>query len=209
MKSTSTDPRALRTRHMLRQALMQSVIEKPFRDLTISDITKRAGVNRATFYLRYDDKYDLLKDCADNLFDELRQSIASEIEIIPETALQEPFDQHHKRTRIILQHFQQYNEFYRAIFSKDGDPLFYNLFRDNASVWIRSVFKGILTCQNRPIDDDLIEMMVRFQSAGNFDVISWWMENDMRVPIDIMAERLALITMPPLVRLFQGESTDT
>ena len=61
MKSTSTDPRAQRTRQMLRQALMQVVIEKPFRDLTIRDITTGAGVNRATFYLHYDDKYDLLK----------------------------------------------------------------------------------------------------------------------------------------------------
>jgi AcrR family transcriptional regulator len=119
MKSASTDPRAQRTRQMLRQALMQIVIEKPFRDLTIRDITTRAGINRATFYLRYDDKYDLLKNCADELFAELRKMIESEIDFDPSTDLPEPFDQHVQRTTIILQHFQQYNAFYKAMFGKD------------------------------------------------------------------------------------------
>ena len=208
MKPNSNDPRAIRTRLMLRQALMQIVVEKPFRDLTISNITKYAGVNRATFYLHYDDKYDLLKDCAKELFTELRKTIESEIDFDPKKNLPEPFIQHVQRSGIILHHFQQYNAFYKAMFGKDGDPLFYNMFRDSATMWIRSVMKNILTSQNQPVDEDFIEMMVRFQSAGNFDVISWWLENDMRVPIDIMAERLAIITMPPLMRLIQGDTND-
>ena len=57
MKPTSTDPRALRTRKLLREALMQVVIDKPFRDLTIRDITQSAGINRATFYLHYEDMH--------------------------------------------------------------------------------------------------------------------------------------------------------
>ena len=59
------------------------------------------------------------------------------------------------------------------------------------------MLQEILRSKNQSVDGDLIEMLVRFQSAGSSDVISWWLENDMRVPIQVMAEHLAFITMHP------------
>ena len=208
MKPTPTDPRALRTRHLLREALMQIVVDKPFRDLTIRDITKQAGVNRATFYLHYDDKYDLLEDCAIQLFSKIREAVESEFGLTPDLFAPEPFIEHGNRMCIVLQHIQHHSGFYKAMFAKDGDPLFYNMFRDNASIWIRSQLKDMLTSQNMAFDEELIEMMMRFQSAGNFAVINWWLENDMRIPIEVMSKRMAMITMPPMIRFLQGDTTD-
>jgi len=54
------DPRVKRTRHMLEQAFMESVREKGFQAVSVQDITERAGVNRATFYAHFQDKYALL-----------------------------------------------------------------------------------------------------------------------------------------------------
>jgi len=204
----STDPRALRTRKLLREAIMEVVVNKPFRDLTIRDITESAGINRATFYLHYEDKYDLLDDCAYELFSEIRNAVEAKIGIKPNLNSPKPFADHHKQMNIVLQHIQKHSGFYKAMFANDGDPLFYNLFQNNASTWILSVLKEIISIQNRDIDEELVEMMVRFQSSGNFAVISWWLENDMRVPIDVMAERLATITMPPMIRMIKGNITD-
>jgi len=208
MKSTPTDPRALRTRELLRKALMEVVVDKPFRDLTISNITKRAGINRATFYLHYEDKYALLDDCAYELFSEIRIAVEAKMGVKPDLTSQEPFADHHKQMNIVLQHIQSHSSFYKAMFANDGDPLFYNLFLNNASAWIMSLLKDRVSIQNRCVDDEVIEMMVRFQSSGNFAVISWWLENDMRVPIEVMAKRLAMITMPPMIRLVRGNLTD-
>lgn len=208
MKSTPTDPRALRTRQSLRDALMEVVVDKPFRDLTITDITKCAGINRATFYLHYEDKYALLDDCAFELFSEIRNSVEAKLGFKPNLALPEPFADHHKQMNIVLQHIQKHSDFYKAMFANDGDPLFYNLFLNNASTWIMSVLKDITSTQNRCVDDEVIEMMVRFQSSGNFAVISWWLENDMRVPIEILAKRLAAITVPPMIRMLEIDLTD-
>jgi len=205
MKSTSTDPRALRTRQSLRGGLMQTVIEKPFRDITVNDITSSAGVNRATFYLHYDDKYDLLEDCANNLLSDIRQDIETQLDFNPASPPDMPEHVHYKRMLIVLGHFNRYRAFYLAMMGKHGDPLFYNLFRDGASTWMKQMMTTILEYQNKPVDKDLIEMMVRFQSAGNFDVILWWLEHDTHIPIEVMAERLALVTLPPLIRLIQGE----
>lgn len=54
------DPRVRRTRQLLEQAFAETVNEKGFQDASVQDITERAGVNRATFYAHFEDKYDLL-----------------------------------------------------------------------------------------------------------------------------------------------------
>lgn len=54
------DPRTARTLKSLQASLNELLMEKEFAKITVQDITERAGVNRATFYDRFTDKYDLL-----------------------------------------------------------------------------------------------------------------------------------------------------
>lgn len=54
------DPRVKRTRQMIEQAFMDLISEKGFQAITVQDITGRAGINRATFYAHFKDKYVLL-----------------------------------------------------------------------------------------------------------------------------------------------------
>lgn len=55
------DPRVRRTRGLIEQAFMQLVSEKGFQALSVQDITGRAGLNRATFYAHFPDKFALLE----------------------------------------------------------------------------------------------------------------------------------------------------
>jgi AcrR family transcriptional regulator len=54
------DPRVIRTRGLLEGAFMEVVSEKGFQSVSVQDITDKAGVNRATFYAHFPDKYALL-----------------------------------------------------------------------------------------------------------------------------------------------------
>jgi AcrR family transcriptional regulator len=54
------DPRVTRTRGLLEQAFMEVVAEKGFQSVSVQDITGKAGLNRATFYAHFPDKYALL-----------------------------------------------------------------------------------------------------------------------------------------------------
>lgn len=65
--STSTDRRSLRTRAAIYQALIELIEEKGFEILTISDITRRANLNRSTFYLHFRDKSDLVLQMEDEI----------------------------------------------------------------------------------------------------------------------------------------------
>jgi AcrR family transcriptional regulator len=55
------DPRILRSRRMLMDALVKLLTKKEFDDISIQEIADEATLNRATFYLHYTDKNALLQ----------------------------------------------------------------------------------------------------------------------------------------------------
>ena len=57
----STDPRILRSRQMLMEALLKLLARKDFEDISVQEIADEATLNRATFYLHYPDKNALLQ----------------------------------------------------------------------------------------------------------------------------------------------------
>jgi AcrR family transcriptional regulator len=67
------DPRVRRTLQFLEEAFSTLIDEKDFQSITIQDITERAGINRATFYAHFSDKYALLDY-------KIRQDFRAEIE---------------------------------------------------------------------------------------------------------------------------------
>jgi AcrR family transcriptional regulator len=57
----TTDPRVVRSRRMLMEALIRLLNRKEFDDISIQEIADEATLNRATFYLHYPDKNALLQ----------------------------------------------------------------------------------------------------------------------------------------------------
>jgi AcrR family transcriptional regulator len=55
------DPRIRRTRQLLQQSLAQLLRTREFERLSVQEITDAAGLNRATFYAHYPDKFALLE----------------------------------------------------------------------------------------------------------------------------------------------------
>src|SRR6202789_4588948 len=67
----TTDPRILRSRRMLMEALVKLLNKKEFDDISVQEIADEATLNRATFYLHYPDKSALLKAMTDIRFRDL------------------------------------------------------------------------------------------------------------------------------------------
>ena len=61
MGMETTDPRIVRSRRMLMEALVRLLDRKEFDDISIQEIADEATLNRATFYLHYPDKNALLQ----------------------------------------------------------------------------------------------------------------------------------------------------
>jgi AcrR family transcriptional regulator len=67
----ATDPRILRSRRMLMEALFRLLMQKEFDNISIQEIADEATLNRATFYLHYPDKNALLQAMTATRFREL------------------------------------------------------------------------------------------------------------------------------------------
>lgn len=66
-----TDPRILRSRRLLMDALAKLLTRKEFEHISVQDIADEATLNRATFYLHYQDKATLLQAMTESRFREL------------------------------------------------------------------------------------------------------------------------------------------
>ena len=64
-----------RTKQLIQESFMQILEDKSFESITVGDITKKAEINRGTFYLHYKDKYDLLDKIEQQLFEDLGNRI--------------------------------------------------------------------------------------------------------------------------------------
>ncbi len=66
-ESRPLDARQVRSRAALRAAVLELAGEKPFDDISVSEIARTAGVGYATFFRHYPEKAALLADAAEEL----------------------------------------------------------------------------------------------------------------------------------------------
>jgi AcrR family transcriptional regulator len=67
-KLSKPNRQAERTKSWIFDAIMQLMDEKPYNKVTVSDITKKAGIARTTFYRSYKDKDDIVFEYLNNMF---------------------------------------------------------------------------------------------------------------------------------------------
>ena len=67
-KRVVADPRAQRSVSAIGCALVQLMHEREFHNITVQDIVNRAGVSRATFYVHYRNREDVLLTAYEHLF---------------------------------------------------------------------------------------------------------------------------------------------
>ena len=191
MTQNPEDLRVRRTRKLLQKALLEAASEKGFAHVTVSDITERAMVNRATFYRHYEDKYDLLTHYMEEL-PGLIDSHEREIDLgnqpmqsqdLPPLGLVK-----------LLRHIQSNADFYRVMLGKQGDPAFCaQTFRN----YIEQGYRRILSSQASQSDPSRppIDLTVSYILGAGVSAIVWWLETDQASSPEQMAVWLYQLSM--------------
>jgi AcrR family transcriptional regulator len=73
------DKRIQKTKQALQQALLTLIQQKPYEEIQIQDITNEANTARVTFYRHYSTKEELLLDCMDQFYEDMK-AILDEID---------------------------------------------------------------------------------------------------------------------------------
>lgn len=164
----NNDLRVKRTQKLIVDALIALTIKHGFSSITVSDITKFAGINRATFYRHYKDKFDVLDKYAQNVYElldnpiEKSQKIHQNTHQMPENLVR------------IFEHVREYATFYRVMLGKHGDPGFTEKIRQYIQKRIWRTLPDSLQTKNLSID-----LYVQYSSSASLGAILWWLEHDM------------------------------
>ncbi len=70
-----TNKTAIRSQHMIADAMYNIMKKKRFQRITVTEICEKAGVGRKTFYRNFETKEDVLDFFLDYLFEEYREAI--------------------------------------------------------------------------------------------------------------------------------------
>ena len=117
------DRRVRRTKKLLTQALTELMQQKQVKEITVTELTDLADMNRGTFYLYYKDIFDMLEHIEDNMFQALNEILErhEKENVVQET---EPI------LRDILGFIEENQEMVRVLLSPHGDMNFLHRLND-------------------------------------------------------------------------------
>ncbi len=167
---SSDDLRVKRTRKLVLDALIELTVQKGFSSLTVSDITKHAGINRATFYRHYQDKFDLLNKYAQTVYELLDTPTE------PKLRWSSKENAKHMTAGLvrIFEHIRTNARFYRVMLGKNGDPVFTDKIRQYIQKRIRRSLPAGLQK-----DETFVDFYLTYSSSATVGAVLWWLEHDM------------------------------
>ncbi|MEV7415145.1 TetR/AcrR family transcriptional regulator [Streptomyces sp. NPDC089919] len=173
-RGSSRDPRVRRTRALLRTAVLELAMEKDLDGITMGDIAERAQVNRATVYLHYKDREDLLLDATESTMEGVLEAAracrltADAQELSPDAT-----PVHLVR---LFDHVHRHRAVYRRMLGEDGSPRFAaRLERLLAQAWSEQLRAE--AGSGRP-DEGALLVQAHFLSGAVLSVIGRWTRGD-------------------------------
>lgn len=177
--SKKIDRRVRRTRRLLGEAVLALMLEKEYDAITIQDITEQADLNRATFYLHYNSKEELLVDALEQQFDEL-------VEGIDQAANDATLWQDQTPELLTFQYVANHAELYKVLLGERGNGYIVHRIIEYIA---RITEADIDRCL--PAEGELSvpgAIVARHVAGSLYALLSWWVLNDMPYPAEYMAD---------------------
>ncbi len=172
----------------LKQAFVELLLEKPYKDISIGEITKRAGINRTTFYLFWENKDSLLEHVSATLLEDHLQAVTKSFDThspaVFKKCVHETFDYVAEQRDVI-----------QALWSIESMEtktyyLMQNAYEESLKKKYRSRFEE---------GDPRLDIFSAYFAAGTMSTLRWWASYD-RTPEDeaIGEEMISVISLHAL-----------
>jgi len=158
------DPRVIRTKRMIREALKELMEEKGDGRVTISDITERAGLARPTFYLHYESVEDVLAEIVQEIITPAYEDIFDE-----QGKVQDEDTQIEALVKI-LRKYQENAKFFEALVNKGFTEVITDSVQDGTRIYLQNLKEGY----PKELNPFLFNILTQFKSgAFSFMLIQW------------------------------------
>lgn len=178
------DRRIQRTRKALRDALHSLVLDRGYDDLSVQDITDKANLGRATFYLHYREKDELLEDLLRELSDNFNQRYGGKVRFSDRKIVQTMFE-----------YAENFYDFYRIMMIGKGGVIGIRklqvIIRETYTVFLNSLEESVGGKFAVPRD-----FLDNFQAGSLMSIVFWWLEQDMPYPPAEMADMVLALASP-------------
>ena len=175
------DLRVIKTKASLQEALIELLQEKELDKISISELCKKANVNRGTFYLHYQDIAELFEEYFHDMTEDLR------------IAYYEPYLlTHYKIENLssdmirIFHHVEKYKQFYKIVFNRKTPMMYYyQLFEIIRNYIIDSISE---------LNLEYKEYTASYQANAIIGLVIQWVQHDFIESPEQMNEILLFIT---------------
>lgn len=187
MDSKFTDLRTRRTYKFLTDALFELIAERPFEEISVTDICNKAMVHRTTFYKHFEDKYQLLrvsflaekKTFADMCKDEVADG-------------SDPNLYYTRLIRLMFEYVSKKKDLFRLVIFQTHNNCMTDLLQDTIVSYLNDHFKQDTLKYNIHYKVP-IPMMAEYFAGAAIAMAVWWLENDMKISIDQMVDYMNFI----------------
>jgi len=200
-RKTKMDRRVLRTRKALRSALLELIKEKGYDSIAVEEITQRANLGRATFYLHYKDKEDLLVDEFNEIVNERARTISAIpfSDWLPALENSDHTTENKLATPLLMafQHVANHADLYKVLLKNEKS--------DRTLERIRKIISQAITefIQKKLEDDPIpilfevpIDLLAAYFSGGLLSCVDWWFEQDLSYTPEEMTRMFQRLFFP-------------
>lgn len=161
MKSYQETEKAL-TKESLYTALIELMTEMPYEKISVTDITKRAGVSRMAYYRHYDSKEDIFTKHLEDLFVDYQKQVIAE-------------------RNNILHAMGLFFSFFRS-----QQALLIHLHKAQLSLTLLAKFDEYVAHLlkhfdlNPSLDPSILRYKIEFIAGGLFQLLNDWLKHDFK-----------------------------
>lgn len=194
MSGNPADLRVIRTQQAIRSALISLIEEKGFEAMSVKDITERAQINRGTFYSHYEDKFDLMDKCQQQLIEEMEIKVVRNIPKLIEGMKQSDAGTMPSAVSVPFFEFLRANKsLIKALLGPKGDAAF--------QVKMKECLRGALfeRGEEAVFGTDKLLVPSRYLSSyiasAHIGVIQEWLNGDQGEPPEEIARIISTMTI--------------
>lgn len=181
------DRRIDRTRASLREALIALILERGYGAVSVQDIAGHANIGRATFYLHYRDKEELLLECVESI-------VAAFWEQLKNQDVQEWLNSDEAPIRLVFQFAARHADLFRVILSGHGSlrtsRRLQEIVAEKTSQVVQASAKKYEVRLNLPV-----EVISNFFAGSLLALINWWLEEERPYTPEQMADMFRTLIM--------------
>ena len=177
------------TAERMDEALLSLLLEKDFEYITVKDICARAGVNRSTFYLHYENTADLLAEAVamiNQRYESKIPNLRSDNAAITTQPKENLFFMTDQWLLPWLDFVKENRRVYKAIHAQTDVFGVERTYKD----YFQAIFSPVLSQYG--VAEEKHEYMMEFYRHGLVAVMLKWVESDCRESTAEIAERIKL-----------------